>query len=114
MLPHEKELVELYKDQPFALIGVNSDQPNDIDKAPAADRFETCRLHVKKLLDEGGITWRNAIDLGTDGPWASKWNVSGWPTLYVLDPQGTIQYKGHDGEKMTKAIEELLASAKKD
>jgi hypothetical protein len=110
MLPHEKELVERLKNEPFALIGVNSDKPANFDELPAAERREATRVHVKKRLDDEGITWRNAIDLGTDGPWASKWNVSGWPTLYVIDREGKIRFKGHDGDAMTDKIEELLAA----
>jgi hypothetical protein len=110
MLPHEKELVERLKNEPFALIGVNSDTPPNLDDLPEAQRLEATRVHVKKKLDDESITWRNAIDVGTEGPWASRWNVSGWPTLYVLDRDGKIHYKGHSGDEMTEKIEALLAA----
>ena len=47
MLPHEKTLVKRLKDEPFALIGINSD--GDAEK-------------VKKILKEQEIPWRQAID----------------------------------------------------
>lgn len=47
----------------------------------------------KKILAREGITWRQAIDGDTSGPWATKWNVNGWPTIYVLDAKGVIRYR---------------------
>jgi hypothetical protein len=97
MLPHEKELVERLKDQPFALLGINSD--GDAEQ-------------VKKILADRGITWRQAIDGSTDGPWATKWNVHGWPTIFVLDSKGVIRYRDVREKQMDEAIDTLLAEAK--
>jgi hypothetical protein len=93
MLPHERELVEHLKDQPFALIGINSD--GDAEK-------------VKEILAKNEITWRNAVDVSTDGPLATQWNVSGWPTIYVLDKDGRIRFKGPRGAEMDAAVDSLL------
>jgi hypothetical protein len=123
MLPDEKALVKRLADKPFALIAVNSDVPPsdapavELDaegnlKEPPKPAFEDVRKYVKtEVLDKNGITWRNAIDVGTDGPWASKWNVQGWPTLYVIDASGKIRYKGHDGHAMERMVDELVAEA---
>jgi hypothetical protein len=97
MLPHEKELVERLKDEPFALLGINSD--GDVET-------------VKKILAEQGITWRQAIDGDTDGPWASRWNVRGWPTIYVIDANGVIRYRDVRDKEMEDAVMTLLAEAK--
>jgi len=100
MLPHEKALVQRLKDQPFALLGVNSD-------GEAED--------VRKMLAEQGITWRQAIDGGTDGPWATRWNVSGWPTLYLIDAEGKLReywLGGPSEAELDKKIEALIAEAK--
>ena len=94
MLPHEKALVERLKDKPFALIGINSDG----DAAA-----------VRKLLAEQGITWRNAIDVSTEGPWARAWTVSGWPTIYVLDHKGVIRFRDVRDEELETAVNALLA-----
>ena len=93
MLPHEKALVERLKDKPFALIGINSDG----DTAT-----------VRKLLAEQGITWRNAIDVSTEGPWARAWNVSGWPTIYVLDHKGVIRHRDLRDDEFETAVNALL------
>ena len=97
MLPHEKELVERLKHEPFALLGINSDGDAD---------------DVKKILAERGITWRQAIDGDTAGPWATKWNVHGWPTIYVLDSKGVIRYRDVRGKEMEEAILKLIEEAK--
>ena len=94
MLPCEKALVERLKDKPFALIGINSD-------GEAAK--------VQGILKEHGISWRQAIDVTTSGPWATKWNIRGWPTLYVLDSKGVIRSVGHGEEEMVKTVETCLA-----
>ena len=51
----------------------------------------------------------NFYDGGTSGPISTRWNVSGWPTIYLIDAQGIIRYKDVRGEDMDKAIEELVA-----
>jgi peroxiredoxin len=92
MIPHEKELVERLKDKPFALIGVNSDP---------ADK-------IKQMYADNGITWRSAVQGSTSGPIPTKWNVRGWPTIYVIDAKGVIRYKNVRFKQMDEAIDTLL------
>jgi hypothetical protein len=101
MYPHERSLVEKLKDKPFALIGVNSDSNRDV---------------VKSIVIEEKLTWRSFWNgpMGTQGPIANAWNVTGWPTIYVLDTKGTIRYKNVRGESLDKAIETLLKEAEED
>ncbi len=94
MLPHEKALVKRLEAKPFALLGINSDGGADA---------------LRKILDENGITWRQAVDESTDGPLATKWNVSGWPTIYVLDAKGVIRYRDVRDQQMDEAVTKLLA-----
>jgi hypothetical protein len=111
MLPHEKELVERLKDKPFALLGINSDLPDDpaLESQTFEQKLETVRKHVKReVLEKHGLTWRNAIAVGTDGPLPTRWNVSGWPTIYVIDAAGKIRYKGHSAEAMEKSVLQCL------
>jgi len=95
MYPHERSLVKRLEGLPFALIGVNSDR----DKKA-----------LKKVLEKENITWRSFWNGGsTDGPISRAWNVSGWPTIYVLDAKGVIRYKNVREAAMDKAVDELLA-----
>jgi len=101
MFPHERSLVERLKDQPFALIGVNSDS----DLAAMKPKFR----------DEK-ITWRSFWNgpEGTSGPISAAWNVSGWPTLYLLDHEGRIRqkYLGNPGDAvLDREIDALVAEA---
>ena len=97
MIPHEKEMVERLKDQPFALIGINSDGGREA---------------VQKILKEQGIAWRNVVDGSTSGPIATRWNVHGWPTIYVLDAAGRIRFRDLRDEALESAVMELLAETK--
>ena len=96
MIPHERSLVDQLKDKPFALIGINSDTNLD---------------DVHAQAKEMGVTWRSfwCGDLGTHGAIPTRWNVNGWPTIYVLDQKGVIRYRDVRGEKMTEAVKTLLA-----
>jgi hypothetical protein len=111
MLPHEKELVKRLQDQPFALLGINSDMPEDpaLESRPFEQQLETVRKHVKQnIVDKLGLTWRNAIACGTEGPLPTRWNVDAWPTLYVIDAAGKIRYKGHNGTAMELCVDRCL------
>jgi len=97
MIPHERELVERLKNEPFALLGINSDGDAEA---------------VKKILAKEKITWRQAIDVSTSGPLATKWGVQGWPTIYILDAKGVIRHKNLRGKQMEDAVVKLIAEAK--
>jgi len=95
MYPHERSLVKRLANKPFALIGVNSDR--DLAK-------------LRPRLEEENISWRSFWNgpKGTGGPISAKWGVSGWPTIYILDHKGVIRFKGPRGERMDKAVDQLL------
>lgn len=97
MIPHERSLVTKLSNRPFVLVGVNSDSSKE------------------KLIDamkKEQITWRSFFDGGsTSGPIATSWNVSGWPTIYVIDAKGVIRHKNLRDEPLEKAIEALVAEA---
>ena len=103
MYPHERSLVKNMANRPFALIGVNSDRDREA---------------LKKTMEEKEITWRSFWNGGsTGGPISTKWNVSGWPTLYVLDHKGVIRHKsvGSPGdETLDEWIEALVAEAESE
>ena len=99
MYPHERSLVKRLKDEPFALLGINSDR----------DREKT-----KQVIKEKNLSWRSFWNGGsTQGPISTAWNVRGWPTIYVLDEHGVIRFKNVRGEAMDHAVDQLLAEMKK-
>ena len=95
MYPHERSLVEELKDKPFALIGVNSDKTPEVAKAAIA---------------KNNLNWRSFQNEqpGRDKAISAEWAVSGWPTVVVLDPEMKICYRGHNGDKATEVVRELL------
>jgi hypothetical protein len=102
MFPHERSLVARLKDEPFALVGVNSD--NDL-------------AALQPVLKEQKIIWRSFWNgpQGTGGPISKRWGISGWPTMYLIDAQGKIRHKfvGSPGdEKLDALIDALVAEAK--
>jgi hypothetical protein len=99
MYPHERSLVAELKDEPFALIGVNSDKDTD---------------QLRPRLEEEKITWRSFWNgpEGTQGPISKDWNVSGWPTVYVIDHEGIIRHKSHGSPELDRIIKECVQRAK--
>jgi hypothetical protein len=103
MFPHERSLVKRLESKPFALIGINSDKdPNE------------CRQ--KNIAEQ--ITWRSFWngDKGTGGPISKTWEVSGWPTLYLIDHKGVIRRKfvgSPSNEDLDRLIDELVEKAEK-
>jgi hypothetical protein len=94
MYPHERSLVKRLAGEPFALLGINSDR----DKG-----------QLKQVMLKEEITWRSWFDGGgTSGPIATQWNVHSWPTIYVLDHEGVIRYKGVRGDAMDQAVDALM------
>ena len=96
MYPHERSLVKRLANQPFVLIGINSDP----------------KARLRTAMKANNITWRSFWDGGnTSGPIASAWGVRGWPTIYVIDDRGVIRYKNVRGKAMDSAVDTLLATA---
>lgn len=102
MYPHERSLVKRLEGKPFVLLGVNSD---------------TDRGELKKVMDKEKITWRSFWNGGsTRGPISSRWDVRGWPTLYLIDAKGVIRHKhlGSPGDKkLDEELDKLIAEAEK-
>jgi peroxiredoxin len=96
MLPHERSLVTKLKGRPFEIVAVNSDP---LEK-------------LKDALAKESITWPQFFDGGsTGGPIAKAWNVTGWPTIYVIDAKGVIRHKNLRDEALEKAIVKLVEEA---
>ena len=79
-LAHEKELVKRLEDQPFVLVAVYRE--GDLN-------------WLKDFMAKEGIPWRAWWeDPAAEQLVSEKWNVFGWPALYLLDAQGIVRYKG--------------------
>jgi thiol-disulfide isomerase/thioredoxin len=92
MIPHELSLARRMADKPFILLGVNGDDDRDA---------------AKRARSTTGMTWRSWRG-GRDGEIIRRWNVDSWPTVYVLDGKGVIRYKNVSGEKLDRAVDELV------
>jgi hypothetical protein len=98
MYPHERSLVKRLEGQPFALLGINSDSDREA---------------LKKTIEKEQLSWRHWWDGGsTSGPIATKWNVHGWPTIYVLDHKGVIRYRDVREKELDEAVDKLLKEMK--
>ncbi len=98
MYPHERSLVARMKDRPFAILGVNSD-----------GSAETLRA----ILAKNKLPWRNWVDGDTDGPIGRAWNVSAWPTTYLIDHRGVIRGRDAHGAELDRLIDALVLEAER-
>ena len=93
MYPHDRELIERLKDKPFEFLSVNTDSKKEV---------------LEASIEKGTVTWRCWWDGGTGGPLSTKWGVSVFPTIFVLDAEGVIRAKHVRGELLDKTVDKLL------
>src|SRR5262245_8315779 len=101
MVPHERSLVERFQNRPFVLLGVNA------DNSPK---------ELRRLQEEKKINWRSWWD-GRPGPIAATFRIQGFPTLYLIDPEGIIRQMalGRPGDSdLENAIKLLIQEAEED
>ncbi len=100
MLPSQRKLVERLKDKPFTLLAINSDRMS--------------RSALKKKLKKNKITWPNLCE-GGEMSVSKRWNIHGWPSLFVLDHEGIIRARDlHGAPQIEKLVDDLLAKAPKN
>ena len=95
LFPHEKELVEKFREQPFVLLGVNGD-----------DSIEA----GKRAQDKNQLTWRSFFVGDPSGPIPKQWGVSAWPTTFILDARGVVRFRfeGRQPQAVERAVSQLL------
>jgi thiol-disulfide isomerase/thioredoxin len=103
MFPHNKELVERYRGQPFVILGVNEDRtPADIQKGNA----------------EHQLTWRSFMDGTASGADRQKitrqYKIEGYPTMMLIDGNGVIRKiivgaGPNNARLLDQTIEQLVA-----
>ena len=84
----ERSLVQDYDSSEFAIVGVNSDSTPE---------------KLRKVMADNDLTWPSFFDGSTRGPIATDWRVTGWPTVFVIDAEGVIRFRGSHG------FEDLIA-----
>jgi len=104
-IPHIQRISDKFKDEPVTIIGMNRDGMGADSK-------------VKKFLEKKKITLRQFMDV--DGKIARSYNVSGIPSLFLIDKEGIIRdaHVGFGGESaaddLAEKIEKLLKGEKID
>jgi hypothetical protein len=96
MYPYERSLVMKYQNQPFVLLGVNSDADRNL---------------AKQAVYRQGLGFRSFWVNGPDSPIPHLYRVERWPTLYLIDGSGTIRFAGLHGQTLEEKIEMLLREA---
>jgi peroxiredoxin len=95
--PYQRLLTELYKDWPFAMLSVNSDESVEAARQAKEER----RLPYRSWWDGYG-------ESKIEGPISTMYNIYGWPTTYVLDEQGVIRFVDLRQEDLLKAVHQLM------
>lgn len=92
MILHEREMVGRLKDKPFELVSISVDKEKET---------------LTKFLSTNPMPWTSWWN-GHDRGILVDWNITHFPTNYVLDAQGVIRFKDLFGEKLEEAVNELL------
>jgi hypothetical protein len=87
-------LVQRHAGEPFALVGVNTDDDKD---------------DYRRNVAKHGVTWRSAWEGSTRGPLTSLWGIDSFPTIFVLDAQHVLRHVNPRGEELGRVVGELLA-----
>jgi thiol-disulfide isomerase/thioredoxin len=95
--PYQRLMLELYKDKPFTIVGINSDPKLEVAKKGKIDSHLPYRAF-----------WDGNQAKNTEGPIAKAWGVTGWPAIYLLDQKGVIRFAGLRHEDLLKAVAQLM------
>jgi peroxiredoxin len=94
-IPHERQLLERFKDRQFALLGVACDEE---------------RSAASKVIKENSITWPNWYDGAPgEGAIAKRYHVRAYPKTIVIDEHGIIRFNNAHGAGVDQAVETLLS-----
>ncbi|MGV3613966.1 MAG: carboxypeptidase regulatory-like domain-containing protein [Fimbriimonas sp.] len=100
-LPKVNALAAKYKDANVAVIGLHDSS--------------TWPKELKEFATKNAMTYPLAIDREADkgfGKTATRYGVSGIPTLVVIDPTGKVASVSHDVETAEATVERLLKAGK--
>ena len=106
----EGEVVEQIRQGEAAFLAkVEAAKPGLVAKVRDADL-----ANLRAILEKNGITWKQAAQASTRGPLPRRWNVSSWPTIYILDAKGVIRFKNLRDQELEDACVKLIAELEKD
>lgn len=94
-----KALVQRLEDEPFAIVGINTDRDKDV---------------YRKKVAEHGVTWRSAWQGSPSGPIPASWGVDSYPTVFVLDASHVIRHVGARGARLGAVVDELLDELRRE
>lgn len=98
MLPHTRKLVKNLENLPFVFVSISVDEEKET---------------VTSFVEKEPMPWTHWWDPKKAA--ADLWDVGGYPTLYLIDQKGVIQFKsvGYDPRsgKLEQRIEELIEAA---
>jgi thiol-disulfide isomerase/thioredoxin len=96
MVPHERELLDRLKGQPFALLGVDCEPDKDI---------------ARGVIASERMTWPSWYDGAPgEGPIARRYHVRGYPSVFVLDAKGIIRSRS---VVLDQTVDKLLDELKR-
>ena len=90
MYPDLVELAEKYKDK-LSVVSIMADETREVSL---------------ESYSSGKMPWNVHFD-GVRGPLATKWAVRGYPTVYIVAPDGKIAAEELRGEQLKSKIAEL-------
>lgn len=94
-LPVLAQLEKKYEEKPVVFIGVHSAKFfNEQDRKNIEQAVRRCEISHPVLVDKKMAVWQ-------------KYDVTGWPTIVIIDPKGTVVYK-QSGEGQKEMIEDTI------
>ncbi len=91
--PNVKAIYEKYHDKGFEIYGISLDEDAEAWKA---------------AIEKHGLNWHHVSSLkGWECPVAARYNVTGIPRMYILDPDGKIIAQDLRGEELAAFVASL-------
>ncbi|MEM6572337.1 MAG: TlpA disulfide reductase family protein [Planctomycetota bacterium] len=101
-MPRSAERVRRLADAPFLHVGIQS-----CSAAPE---------DVRKRTEERGVNWPIVTDRAGDGesfgPIGTQWNLSGWPTTFLIDHEGVIRSNWATEDVLEESLPGLIEQAR--
>ena len=92
-MPAMREFQETNADK-LVLVGIANDK--DVEK-------------VKACMEKHRMTWTNLLQWQGDNDYVAKFNVQGFPTKVLVDPRGTIVYRGSgESEEFYEEVDKII------